>query len=132
MAPSVVGTNEGGAPVIDLGALTGMGAQMQGGDAAMPPTSEMEAARQAAEAAAAEFDRSRSRLSRAWTGASSSESEGGSSEEESEAGNTVDSPDEEVWSLRTSSRRRWTPRWSPARWKAPAPLRVRAYSSRDA
>ena len=95
MAPSVVGTNEDGAPVIDLGALTGMGAQMQGGGAATPPTAEVEAARQAAEAAAAEFDRSRSRLSRAWTGACSSESEGGSSEEESEEGFTV-APDEEV------------------------------------
>ena len=96
MAPSVVGTNEGGAPVIDLGVLTGMGAQMQGGGAAIPPTAEVEAARRAAEAAVAEFDRARTRLSRAWTGASSSESEGGSSEEESEEGNTVDSPDEDV------------------------------------
>ena len=95
MAPNVVGTNANGAPVIDLGALTGMGAEMQGGGAAIPPTAEVEAARQAAEEAAAEFDKARTRLSRAWTGESSSASEGGSSEGESEGGNTV-SPEEEV------------------------------------
>ena len=85
VAPVVVGSNEDGTPVLDLGAITGLGAQLQGGGAAQPPTENVMAARAAVEEAEQQFHESRFRLSKAWEGEETSESEGeqgGGDEEE--------------------------------------------------
>ena len=85
MAPVVVGSNDDGTPVLDLGELTGLGAQLQGGGAARPPTASVVAARAAVEQAEEQFHESRYRLSKAWEGEETSESEGeqaGGDEEE--------------------------------------------------
>ena len=77
MAPVVVGSNDDGTPVLDLGELTGLGAQLQGGGAARPPTASVAAARAAVEQAETQFHESRYRLAKAWDGEETSESEGG-------------------------------------------------------
>ena len=77
MAPVVVGSNDDGTPVLDLGELTGLGAQLQGGGAARPPTARVAAARAAVEEAEEQFHESRYRLSKAWEGEETSESEDG-------------------------------------------------------